>query len=78
MNYDVVVLTDSRYLKDSKDPYYHNVFYEDALVCEALKSEGLKVNRKAWNDPEFDWSNTKAIMFRTTWDYFDDFDEFSN
>ena len=77
MKYDVVVLTDSRYLKDSSDPYYHNVFYEDALVCDALLSEGMKVNRKAWNDPLFDWSNTKAIMFRTTWDYFDDFTKFS-
>ncbi|BAO77072.1 RimK family alpha-L-glutamate ligase [Winogradskyella sp. PG-2] len=75
--FDVIVLTDHRYLKDSDDPYKHNVFYEDELVVNALKSEGLIVDRKAWDDLEFDWSTTKAIMFRTTWDYFDRFNEFS-
>lgn len=77
MTYDIIVLTDKRYLKDSKDPYNHNVYYEDKLVCEALKSEGLVVGRKAWNDSVFDWSLTKAIMFRTTWDYFDDYAKFT-
>jgi len=75
--FDVIVLTDHRYLIDSEDPYKHNVFYEDALVVNALKAEGLKVDRKAWDDSVFDWSSTKSIMFRTTWDYFDRFDEFS-
>jgi glutathione synthase/RimK-type ligase-like ATP-grasp enzyme len=74
---DVIILTDYRYLKDSKDPYKHNVYYEDALVLNALQAEGLKTDRKAWDDPNFNWSTTKAIMFRTTWDYFDRFDEFS-
>ncbi|WP_299124599.1 hypothetical protein [uncultured Winogradskyella sp.] len=75
--YDVVVLTDHRYLNDSDDPYKHNVFYEDALVVNTLKAEGLNVDRKAWDDSTFDWSTTKAILFRSTWDYFDRFDEFS-
>jgi len=75
--YDVIVLTDSRYTKDSKDPYHHNVFYEDALVVNALTAEGLIADRKAWNDPDMDWSTTKAVMFRSTWDYFDDFEAFS-
>ena len=71
---DVVVLTDKRYLKDStSDSYKHNVFYEDELVVNALKNEGLQVLRLAWDDPEFNWSSTKYILFRTTWDYFDRF-----
>lgn len=74
---DVIILTDQRYLQDSHDPYQHNVFYEDELVGKALQAEGLKVDRKAWNDPDVDWSTTKAIMFRTTWDYFDNFTVFS-
>ncbi len=75
---DVVVLTDKRYLEDSEtDAYKHNVFYEDGLVVNALKKEGLNVLRLAWDDVKFNWSFTKCILFRTTWDYFDRFQEFS-
>lgn len=76
--YDVIVLTDKRYLEDSEtDAYKHNVFYEDFLVLEALRLEDLKAQRLAWDDPQFDWSSTKSVLFRTTWDYFNRFDEFS-
>ncbi|MBO3116436.1 hypothetical protein J4050_06740 [Winogradskyella sp. DF17] len=78
MIYDCIVLTDNRYLNDSDDPYKHNVYYEDKLVVKALKDEGLKTERKAWDDITFDWSQTRCIIFRTTWDYFDRFDAFSN
>lgn len=75
---DVVVLTDKRYLQDSEtDAYKHNVFYEDELVVNALKKEGLQVLRLAWDDVKFNWSNTKYVLFRTTWDYFERFQEFS-
>lgn len=75
--FDVIVLTDHRYLTDSDDVYKHNVFYEDLLVIRALKAEGLMADRKAWDDTSFDWSSTKSILFRSTWDYFDRFEEFS-
>ena len=77
-DFDVVILTDDRYVdeKDSSD-YYQNVYLEDRLVKEALERKGLKVSRKSWSDPKFDWSSTKSVLFRTTWDYFDRFDEFS-
>ncbi|EGV42804.1 hypothetical protein BZARG_2786 [Bizionia argentinensis JUB59] len=76
--YDVVILTDARYLEDSDtNAYKHNVFYEDLLVQNALKAEGLNVIRLAWDDSEFNWNSTKAVLFRTTWDYFNRFHEFS-
>jgi len=76
--YDCVILTDQRYLNDSKtDAYKHNVYYEDRLVYHALEKLGLKTLRLAWDDSFFDWSTTKSVVFRTTWDYFDRFDEFS-
>jgi glutathione synthase/RimK-type ligase-like ATP-grasp enzyme len=78
MDYDIIILTDQRYLKDHKDLYRHNVFYEDDLVLQAIRSRGLKVIRKAWDDPQVDWSQTKAVLFRSTWDYFDRFQEFLN
>ncbi|SDS21935.1 hypothetical protein SAMN04515667_1680 [Formosa sp. Hel1_31_208] len=77
-DFDVVILTDSRYLNDSKtDEYKHNVYYEDRIVYHALEQVGLKTLRLAWDDMFFDWSTTKSVLFRTTWDYFDRFDEFS-
>lgn len=77
-DFDVVILTDDRYVdeKDSSD-YYQNVYLEDRLVKEALERKGLSVTRKSWSDPKFDWSSTRSVLFRTTWDYFDRFDEFS-
>lgn len=76
--YDCIILTDQRYLSDSKtDAYKHNVYYEDRLVYHALEELGLKTLRLAWDDRFFDWSTTKSVLFRTTWDYFDRFDEFS-
>ncbi|GLU44680.1 RimK family alpha-L-glutamate ligase [Allomuricauda sp. NBRC 101325] len=78
MKFDVVVLTDHRYVAPEKNtPYIQNVLREDQLVLEALKNKGLKVTRISWDDPNFDWSSTKYALFRTTWDYFDRYAEFS-
>lgn len=75
---DVVILTESRYTKPLEDNQYgHNVLLEDQLVQKALETEGLQVKRLAWDDADFDWNTTKYALFRTTWDYFDRFDEFS-
>ncbi len=76
--YDVIILTDKRYLQDSEtDAYKHNAFFEDYLVMEALRMEDLEVIRLAWDDKFFDWSNTQSVLFRSTWDYFERFEEFS-
>jgi glutathione synthase/RimK-type ligase-like ATP-grasp enzyme len=78
MSYDAVVLTDPRYINPIKQSVYiDNVLLEDRLVLEALQKHGLKAVRKSWDDPDFDWSSTKYALFRTTWDYFDRFPEFS-
>ncbi len=75
---DVTILTDHRCVNPAKDdPYYQNVLKEDALVREHLEKGGLRVERRAWDDPRFDWSQTAFILFRSTWDYFDRFPEFS-
>ena len=75
--FDVVILTESRYLNPiNKTPYVTNVLLEDELVQKAFEEEGLIVVRKDWADSDFDWSSTNAVLFRTTWDYFDRIDEF--
>ena len=75
--YDVVVLTDSRYVKPLKtNTYISNVLREDELVINALKEKNLSVVKKDWNDSIFDWETTRSILFRSTWDYFDKFELF--
>lgn len=74
---DVVILTEARYLNPvAVDDYIQNVLTEDGLLKSELESLGLKISRKDWADPDFDWSSTRSAIFRTTWDYFDRFDEF--
>ena len=78
MKYDVTVLTDKRYIKpEAINDYVQNVLTEDELVMDALRSRGLSITRKAWDDPNFHWGDSHYILFRTTWDYFDRYKEFS-
>lgn len=75
--YDVLVLTESRYIQpEETDQYIDNVLLEDRLVVEALEAEGLKAARVDWADPEVDWNQTRSVLFRTTWDYFDQYEKF--
>ena len=75
----VTILTDRRYVEPAKDGSNNtrNIIYEDRLVRQALERKGLKVKRISWDDPRFDWSGTDFILFRSTWDYFERFPEFS-
>ena len=76
--FDIIILTDPHYVNPIKiDDYIQNVLNEDNCVKLALESLGLKVGRLAWDDADFDWSTTKFILFRSTWDYFERFTEFS-
>ena len=76
--YDVTLLTDSRYKNPREINWYiQNILDDDSLVTGALEKRGLKVARTNWDDPDFDWEDTRYAVFRTTWDYFDRFGEFS-
>ena len=75
--YDVVVLTDSRYVNPLKtNNYISNVLREDEWVINALKEKNISVVKKDWNDSIFYWKTTRSILFRSTWDYFDEFELF--
>ena len=76
--FDITILTDKRYLSNNpNDSYSENVLLEDSLLKKALEKNGLKVTRTNWDDDNFDWSKTKYAIFRSTWDYFDRYPEFS-
>ncbi len=78
MRYDITILTQSDYVNPKeKDVYIENVLLEDQLIIDALEAKGLKVCRTNWDNPDFDWTSTKYVLFRAIWDYFDRFPEFS-
>ena len=75
--YDVVILTESRYLNPKKTNWYiDQVLLEDNILLKELEKCNLKVIKKDWSDNKFDWKQTRYAIFRTTWDYFDKFDTF--
>ena len=75
---DVTILTDKRFDNPTEiTPYIQNVLDEDNALLLALERKELRVIRTYWDNPNFDWSSTKYVIFRTTWDYFDRFEEFS-
>ena len=75
--YDFVLLTEKRYENPpERDWYINQVLEEDGLVQKALEKKGFKVGRFDWTG-DFDWSQTKNVIFRTTWDYFQRFNEFT-
>lgn len=75
---DIVILTEDRYINPLEiNEYNKNILLEDQLLFDAIKKEGLQVERKSWSDPTFDWGTTKYVIFRSTWDYFDRYNEFS-
>ncbi|MEJ6583928.1 MAG: hypothetical protein QNL61_06375 [Crocinitomicaceae bacterium] len=75
---DITILTDKRFDNPKETtPYIQNVLDEDNALLLALERKGLQVIRTYWDNPYYDWSSTKYVIFRTTWDYFDRFEEFS-
>lgn len=76
--YDIVILTEARFTDEKREGNANQAVYlEDRLVMEALIEKGLKTIRLSWDDPDFDWSTTRHVIFRSTWDYFYRFPEFS-
>ena len=77
--YNITLLTDRRYHEPVQiNSYIQNILTEDELLRSALESKGLTVNRTFWDNPDYNWQSTDFAIFRTTWDYFDRYDEFNN
>ncbi len=74
---DITILTCQAYFAPEKpSAYTDNILLEYRLLKDALERLGLSVNRTYWDDPNYDWGQTRAVVFRTIWDYFERFDEF--
>jgi glutathione synthase/RimK-type ligase-like ATP-grasp enzyme len=77
---DVALLTERRYTAATAadgDWFFGNILRDDRLLREALASRGLSSVRIDWASPDVDWSKYRCLVFRTTWDYFDRFAEFT-
>lgn len=80
MTKSIALLTDRRYEASeaaADDWYLNNILNDDRLLIAALRELGINATRLDWSRPNVDWSRFDAVVFRTTWDYFDRFDEFS-
>lgn len=78
---DLALLTDRRFTATVAEPgdwYLGNILREDGLLQAALADCGITSARVDWADPTVNWSRFKLAVFRTTWDYFDRFPEFSS
>ena len=77
---DVALLTDHRYeamVALPGDWYLGNILEDDGLLQNELERQGISSVRVDWARKDMDWSQYKCVVFRTTWDYFDRFEEFS-
>lgn len=76
--YDIILLTESRLENPIiGDAYTDNVLLEADILTEALVKKGLKVGRFDWARDDVDWSQSRFLLFRTTWDYHEKWDQFS-
>ena len=75
--YDVTILTCEAYYKPHElNSYISNILLEEQLIKESLESNGLKVDVTYWSNKSYDWTSTKSAVFRTVWDYFENFEKF--
>jgi glutathione synthase/RimK-type ligase-like ATP-grasp enzyme len=75
---DITILTCKEFFQPEKrTSHIDEILLERKLLQEALEKRGLKVSCTYWDDPTYDWSQTKAIVVRTIWDYYERYDEFS-
>lgn len=75
---DLAILTEAAYLPPpGEDPYACQIHLEESLILRALRARGLRAERRAWDDPDQDWAACGAVLFRSTWDYFHRWSEFS-
>ena len=49
---------------------------DDVHLAASLSRLGIEPVACVWSDPAIDWSSFDAVLIRTTWDYFQRYEEF--
>jgi hypothetical protein len=78
---EIALLTERRFSAPQApegDWYLANILHDDRLLSDAFRAHGFQAVRVEWSDPTIDWSRFRAAVFRTTWDYFKRFEEFTS
>lgn len=71
---DIALVTERRYEnpRAEGDGYVGNIFLEDRLLSEQLQARhGLTTERVDWSREDVPWEQYRAVVIRTTWDYFE-------
>ena len=68
--FDITFVSQKEYV-NPQDPdwYAEQILLEDQLLRDSLNKLGLNVHITHWDDPTFDWSQTRVTLIRATWDY---------
>jgi len=77
---NIALLTDHRYTASEApegDWYFINILKDDGLLQQALEQKGISSERIDWADNSVDWRDFDCAVFRTTWNYFELFEEFT-
>jgi len=77
----IALLTERRFeaaVAPEHDRFFQNILLEDRLLGDALRWRGIEASRVNWSRPDVDWSAFECVVFRTTWDYFARFGEFTS
>lgn len=74
----LAILTEDRYENPKElNPYTDNILKEETLLVNAFKKHDVEAIRCSWSNSEIDWSQFSAVLFRSTWDYFNRLEEFN-
>lgn len=77
---DIALVSERRFVgrePAADDWYLRNILHDDRLLADALATHGLTTQRVDWSDASVDWASFRLAVFRTTWDYFDRYPEFT-
>ncbi len=74
----IALLTQPGFLRPVPgNAYVENILLEDRILAESLSKAGLESMRLSWDRKDTDWSEFGLAIFRSTWDYYHRFAEFS-
>ncbi|MEP1085517.1 glutathione synthetase [Algoriphagus sp.] len=62
----------------STGAYDTNTVDENLLLSSILEKLGISHQIVAWSDPAVDWSSFSCLLIKSTWDYFDFYEEFKS
>jgi glutathione synthase/RimK-type ligase-like ATP-grasp enzyme len=75
---DVAILTEQRFTTcDPRSAYVSQVILEDSFLFDHLLQRGVRVERIDWADASVDWSKIGCAIFRSTWNYHDHIERFT-